>query len=69
MNLKPETFAVTVSQVNEYIKKIFSQDENLKYLMVKVKLDKITPIDTDILCQFLIALKCAGTFCRLRRIR
>ena len=35
MNLKPETFAVTVSQVNEYIKKIFSQDENLKYLMVK----------------------------------
>ncbi len=35
MNLKPEAFVVTVSQVNEYIKRILSQDENLKYIMVK----------------------------------
>lgn len=35
MDLRPEALIVSVSQVNEYIKKILSQDENLKYLLVK----------------------------------
>lgn len=35
MDLKPEALIVSVSQVNEYIKKILSQDENLRFLLVK----------------------------------
>ena len=35
MYLKPEALIVSVSQVNEYVKKILSTDENLKFLLVK----------------------------------
>lgn len=35
MNLRPEALIVSVSQVNDYIKRILSRDDNLKYLLVK----------------------------------